>query len=187
MKQAMLILLWSALLLLAALIQPRADALTMVDKIDYCIKYLMRFAPASPIYKNAETRRNLANDIVQGAEEHGQDPFLLTSIFFCESTFNYAALSERDEWGLGQVAKQWRSKCKNHGFDIGKQLGQVRCTSWAIKIETDRCGSVSAGLTSYAGWGRCNTKSERKQWQVKRRLKLAEKLRGFNALQRRLY
>lgn len=145
--------------------------------ISKAIKHCMRAAGAHVLSRKWEARRDLATEIFEASMIYEQDPYLLTGIFYSESTFDHMAKGAIGEHGIGQVHNTAYQMCKKHGFNMKERSDQINCTAWLLQGFDKKCKSKKRALTAYVGWGRCKTKRVRKQWQVKHRLNLAQKLR----------
>jgi hypothetical protein len=141
----------------------------------------MRRAPAAKLVRDAAERRGLAEEIAEAGKIF-DDVYLLTSIFYSESSFNQNALGSAGEMGMGQVGNTTRARCRKNGFNLGLRAEQVKCTAWILSEELKKCGDINGALTAYVGWGTCKTTSKKKQRQVKYKLRLANKLREIGEL-----
>jgi hypothetical protein len=162
-------------LFLLSLIAPSyaCDAVCGVEK---AILYLMKTAPAAKLVKNSSERQKLAGEITEASHKYEIDAYLLTAIFYSESSFNINARGSAGETGMGQIGNTSRAQCKAAGLKIATRTGQVACTAWLLKGYEHKCGTIKGAVTAYAGWGRCKTSNQKKQRQVRYKLNLAKKL-----------
>lgn len=175
----LLLLLFSMIALTA---KAEEDEDSTVEQVDASIKWLFRIAKAKPMAKNHEKRRAVATEIVAAAQEFGPDPFLMTGMFYHESSFaddiiNGKRLGKSGEYGIGQVGKEVKKKCEKHGLNMKLRSDQIRCTAWTLQGKIDKCGTIKNGLNAYCDRGNCRIKTARKAWQVETRLRLAVTLR----------
>jgi hypothetical protein len=180
MKKPILALLLSILLLIAVCVEPRAQDAgvpTDTDRIERAIAWLMRLAPVNPLTRSQEKRQELAEEIVQTHIEFDIDAFLLTAIFFSESSFKTDAAGKAGEKGFGQIGRHGRRMCKKAGINYKQRLDQMRCAGFILRSHINKCGSIYDGLIAYVGYGTCKLKNAKKHRQVRYKLKLAEKLR----------
>lgn len=125
--------------------------------------------------------------LVDAAEAQGIDPALFVAMAFLESSFDPKAVGKLGEKGLVQVHGMAKRGC-----DLSTPEGQAACGArWLqvgvsecgghVVLDWDKCvktaspGACSGGLSAYAS-GSCAA-SETVAWVVRRRLKLAERLR----------
>jgi hypothetical protein len=177
-KKPILALLLIILLLIAVCVEPRAqDAETMTGRVEKAIAWLMRLAPVNPLTKSKDKRQELAEEIVQTHVEFDIDAFLLTAIFFSESSFKTDAAGKAGEKGFGQIGRHGRRMCKKAGINYKQRLDQMRCAGFILRSHINKCGSIYDGLIAYVGYGTCKLKNAKKHRQVRYKLKLAEKIR----------
>jgi hypothetical protein len=144
--------------------------------IEKAILHLMRTRPNSRLVRSSTERRELAGEIISAADEFWPRPYVLTSIFYSESTFNKDARGGAGEKGIGQHGFEVRKQCEKAGFNLKLRSEQVNCTAWTLAKQERKCGTLEGALTAYVGWGTCKTGSKKKQKQVQYKLKVARKL-----------
>jgi hypothetical protein len=147
-----------------------------VCKVETAILYLMRTRPNAKLVKDSEQRNKLAKEIIIAANEYNQSAYLLTAIFYSESSFDHRARGSMGEVGIGQIGNTSRTKCKAIGLNTGLRADQIKCTAYLLHGYQSKCGTTKGAVTAYAGWGRCKTDSVTKQKQVRYKLWLAKKL-----------
>jgi len=148
-----------------------------IERIDYSISYLLRYAPTHPLRKSHMKRRELATQNELFARRHRVCPYLLTAMEYYESSFEISAEGSAGETGILQTHGTASFRCKQMGFDLKTQAGQVECGAWWLAGRIKQCGSVKRGLVAYA-CGKCKTVSHVVNWRVERRIKLAERLKA---------
>jgi len=153
---------------------PDAGVDALETAIAAAIKWKLRLNPRHELVRNPNTRQELAKDIIEVASEYGHDPWLITAMAYCESTFRPHAIGDsRGERGIMQLHGRPTRGCE---FDTAR--GGLECGARYLRLLTDRCGSVERGVAAYAT-GRCKLSEEEKaMWTVRRRLRMAERLRG---------
>lgn len=92
-----------------------------------------------------DTRRTLAHDIgaaIDGAAQStNQDPWLITSMVFHESSFQLSACGKKNERGLLQVHGAALKLCQERGLDPTANLEQsASCGAVWLSITTEQCG-----------------------------------------------
>ncbi len=145
-----------------------------VDGVQAAITRLLRPVPRHRLRRDETALRALSTDIVATAQEYRLDPFLLTAMTYCESTFRADARGSLGERGLVQVGRGARQGC-----DLTTDRGQLECGASWLRKGIERCGSLKGGLTAYARKrGLCTSEpGSRPEWAVNRRLRMARKLR----------
>jgi len=132
---------------------------------------LAETAPRHWLINDIAERRHLAEAIVAASRRYDIDPYLLTAMAYCESTFRREAIGSRGERGLIQVGRG-----ASRGCDLTTDIGQLECGASWLRRGIDRCGSLHGGLTAYAT-GKCKTDNPKVIWVVNRRLKMAKRLK----------
>lgn len=150
------------------------------ERLDVAIRWLLRVAPRSALLVDEERRLERVEEIVEFSEKYDHDPFLITSMIYCESSFRPEAIGRsRGEIGLMQVHGGALRRCLERGFDLSTPRGQIGCGTWYLRDQIEHCGSVRSGLNSYAS-GSCSlSPKSRAARVVERRFRMARKLKGL--------
>jgi soluble lytic murein transglycosylase-like protein len=137
------------------------------------VKWLLRLNPRHALQDDT-ARQVLAADIVEVSEHWGHDPWLITAMAYCESTFRpHAVGTARGELGIMQLHGH-----PTRGCDLSTARGGLECGARYLYVLKRRCGSVRCALNAYAS-GKCKvTPGSRADRMVRRRLRMAERLRG---------
>ncbi len=112
----------------------------------------------------------LETHFIDAAIRYDLPPRLLVAIGFYESNFRVGIKGDQGRsWGLMQVGKLGRRKCK---CDMTTARGEIFCGACWLDKGRSWCGNLEKGLTAYA-CGKCvgNLKTKRK---VLKRFKLAK-------------
>jgi len=118
-----------------------------IEKVDQAIQHLMKSAPRREIMRNRIWRAELASLIVQTSKEYPQiDPFLLTMIIYCESSFFPGSVGKLGEEGLGQVTKQNQRTLK---CNMDTPAGQLDCMARQLIRCFEICPTPYGALTRY--------------------------------------
>jgi hypothetical protein len=109
---------------------------------------LCKLAPNHPTNRNAEYLDNLVDAIIFASNETGEDPILLTGLFYYESSFLADTVGKLGELGLGQVMPGAATK----DCDLNTMRGEAMCAArWLASRRTLCDGSDYQALTAYAG------------------------------------
>lgn len=151
--------------------QTRSD---LSEKIQNAMVYLVRAVPRHPIIRDRFWREKLAGIIIDAGDAYGEDPYLLTVMFYCESTFRTSAIGpSRGEVGLGQVHGMAARGC-----DLSHPRGQAMCSArWLARARALCDGSDEQTLTAYAV-GRCRSRSDRVEYIVNRRIRMRDRIKS---------
>jgi len=115
----------------------------------------------------------IAKIIVKVSRKYSHDPYLITSMGYCESSFRKDAIGvSKGEIGLLQVHGVAAKGCNLDTIE-----GQADCGAKWLREKIDQCGSLRAGLTAYVSKSCKAAPDSRAAFAVKRRLKIALRLR----------
>lgn len=147
---------------------------TVIKTIAITILLLLSPAPNRLLYRDADSRTEMAREFVNAGEKYNVDPILLVIWSFGESSLKMDAKGALGEVGLFQVHGRHREMCS--GFDLETMRGQIECGAMLIDMDRRYCGSMERGLMRYAS-GRCSGTPRAKRI-VKRRLKQWKRWKG---------
>lgn len=115
------------------------DTPSLVSQLEGIMVHLCRTVPRHIVNRDPAWRKRLAEHIVEASKDFEIDPYLMTVIMFCESSFKMSAVGKLGEVGLGQVHGLAAKGC-----DLETERGQVRCTARWLSYAR----SFSMGLTN---------------------------------------
>ncbi len=140
-----------------------------VNDIESTMVRLCRLNPRHKVLRDPQWRNKLAVSIVEAAERYHEDPYLLLTIIWCESTLRPHARGKLGEKGLGQV-----HGVAARGCDLGTVKGQLLCTAKWLHYSRTRCnGTDGQALARYATGRTCKPRTgSRLSRLVRRRLRI---------------
>lgn len=177
----MTLLVIATLPLLAASDDVEAEAIadeipTLESQLESVMVHLCRTVPRHVVNRDPAWRKRLVAHIVEASAEYGLDPFLMTVIMFCESSFKMSAVGKLGEVGLGQV-----HGLAARGCDLSTERGQVQCTARWLAYARSLCnGSDKQMIARYATGRTCDPPADsRLERLVNYRLRLRRRMKGL--------
>jgi hypothetical protein len=175
-----LVLFLLTLLAICLIVAPsRGDTGGATAHLEAAMVELCKVNAKHPVMTRPAWRRELAQAILDAADETGEDHILLLVLFFCESSLRPAAIgSARGEVGLGQVHGLAAKGC-----DLSTASGQALCSAKWLKLSRSVCdGSDRQALIAYAKGAACKVvENGRLDRKIRYRLGLVRRLRTFFA------
>jgi len=152
------------------------DTPSLVSQLEGIMVHLCRTVPRHIVNRDPAWRKRLAEHIVEASKDFEIDPYLMTVIMFCESSFKMSAVGKLGEVGLGQVHGLAAKGC-----DLETERGQVRCTARWLSYARSFCDVSDKQMVARYATGRtCNPPADsRLERLVNYRLRLRRRMMGL--------
>ena len=144
------------------------------EKLEKAIHAFVKTAPRRPLARNKKDRIELAAEIIEAANRYSLDPYLVLQTAIAESgLYTNIEGTGLGEVGIMQLHGTALTSCKH---DMNTRQGQLLCGARWLRINLDRCGSVTGAITGYIS-GSCFARTETTQGKVNFRVSEIERLK----------
>jgi hypothetical protein len=144
------------------------------EKLEGVIYNFVKTAPRRHLARNKKDRIELAAEIIEAANRYNLDPYLVFQTAIAESGLYTDIEGPGGEIGIMQLHGAALTTCKH---DMDTRQGQLLCGARWLRINLDRCGSITGAITGYIS-GSCFARTETTQGKVNFRVAEIERIKN---------